>query len=878
MVSRRNEFDLDNRALEFTSGYRFAVSAAGYDNAAATSGEALASLGDDDSQETLIGFSFPYYGRRWQSVWINSDGNLTFGSGDSASASRSVGRMTSGPPRIAPLFMDLDPSRGGSVRVLRESSRLVVSWVGVPEFSDFGAAPRNTFQVALHSDGRITYAWSGVTTTEAVVGIAPGELAGETRLLSFSEGSSDAFTGAVVERFGGTEEIDVVVAAQKFFAAHEDAYDFLAIFNTLGIPAASGAVAYELTVRGTATGNGDVMVDRGAEYGSAKRLKAVLNLGPLSQYPVDPNARVPARFSTGDTPLSVIGHEAGHLFLAYASVREPNDASARPMLGRQTAHWAFTFNSEASLLEGNRIEDRGPEVSPRFRTIATVEGFSPLDQYLMGLRAPSEVPPTFLVTNSVFSNFNLGPQVGVSMNGSRRDVHIDELVAAEGPRIPDHTVAQRRFRFAFLLIVPEGTTPTEEQIRQVDNYRAQFETYFGRVTDERAKAATTLVRALDFSMDPAAGMLAGETRSARLRLARPTERPLLFRVSAEPGFVEAPEQVEIAKGQKDAEFPLRARATGVATVRVTSEDPAYESAEARIQVLPDTGAFQPWLVTGARQRAIPGQALTVRVRAADANRLPYAGRKITARVIAGGSVMPAEATTRADGEAEFRYTPEDAPQNRVEFRTENGRAVTFYGLGAPFATVESIRNAASFAPGLAPGSLFTIFGVNLATREDAAAPRVPLPTELGGAQVLINGQRAPILYAGYGQINAQVPEGFEGSSAQVEVVTAIGRNAPVTVPVETAAPGIFAAVGRTGYVEVYATGSGRVELRTDDLRWAVAKVEALVDGQPGEVLFAGRAPGFQGLDQVNVRIPAGAATVQLRVNGKLSNAVKIATP
>ena len=68
-------------------------------------------------------------------------------------------------------------------------------------------------------------------------------------------------------------------------------------------------------------------------------------------------------------------------------------------------------------------------------------------------------------------------------------------------------------------------------------------------------------------------------------------------------------------------------------------------------------------------------------------------------MIAGGSVMPAEATTGADGEAEFRYTPEDAPQNRVEFRTENGRAVTFYGLGAPFATVESIRNAASFAPG-----------------------------------------------------------------------------------------------------------------------------------------------------------------------------------
>ena len=52
---------------------------------------------------------------------------------------RSLGRMTAGPPRIAGLFMDLDPSQiRNSVRVLAEPERFVVSWSGVPEYQDFG--------------------------------------------------------------------------------------------------------------------------------------------------------------------------------------------------------------------------------------------------------------------------------------------------------------------------------------------------------------------------------------------------------------------------------------------------------------------------------------------------------------------------------------------------------------------------------------------------------------------------------------------------------------------------------------------------------------------------------------------------------------------
>ena len=118
-------------------------------------------------------------------------------------------------------------------------------------------------------------------------------------------------------------------------------------------------MAFEVTARSNRTGIGDPPRDVGEEYGSASRLQAVLNMGPLSQYPADPNGLVSARASSGDTPLTVLAHEAGHLFLAFASTRDPSNPDARPLLCSDQAHWAFTFNAEASLVSGSRIQDNG---------------------------------------------------------------------------------------------------------------------------------------------------------------------------------------------------------------------------------------------------------------------------------------------------------------------------------------------------------------------------------------------------------------------------------------------------------------------------------------------------------------------------------------
>ena len=71
----------------------------------------------------------------------------------------------------------------------------------------------------------------------------------------------------------------------------------------------------------------------------------------------------------------------------------------------------------------------------------------------------------------------------------------------------------------------------------------------------------------------------------------------------------------------------------------------------------------------------------------------------------------------------------------------------------PQLSTGAVVNAASFTPALAPGTLVSIFGQNLSFRENRAN-RLPLPNQLGGANVSLNGRRLPLLFVSPSQINA----------------------------------------------------------------------------------------------------------------------------
>src|SRR5205807_4509689 len=133
-----------------------------------------------------------------------------------------------------------------------------------------------------------------------------------------------------------------------------------------------------------------------------------------------------------------------------------------------------------------------------------------------------EVPPTFLVTDS--SNVSSGsrsPHIGVAFDGNRRDIVVQQVIAAVGRRTPDWTLSQRRFRFAFLLIVRAGQAPPADQIAKLETYRGLFEGFYQHAAYDRAAAEATLKAALHLSTAPAAGLVYGGFASASNALDRP---------------------------------------------------------------------------------------------------------------------------------------------------------------------------------------------------------------------------------------------------------------------------------------------------------------------------------------------------------------------
>ena len=882
VVARQNDFNLDGKTLAFTPAaanaaqYQYVVSDGGYD-AGAANGTPLAALDDDDSREAALPFAFPFFGATYDRVFINSDGNLTFTAGDHSSSERSLGRMTAGPPRIAPLFDDLDPSAtAGGVRMVAEGSRAVVSWVGVPEWTENGPGRRQTFQVALYSDGRIAFSYSGVAATGAIVGLAPGNLKGSTSLVDFRNDQSGTYPAAVAERFGAGLEVDIVTAAQKFYETHDDSYDYLVFFNNMDIAALGDTVlSYEVTVRSSGTGYGVEAGDEGLEYGSASRLLAVLNMGQLGNYPTNPNGLVPLRAASGDTPLTALAHEAGHLFLAFASVHDATDPTARPMLGYQNAHWSFAFNSEASLLEGERIVDRGPETSPRFLTTDTVQGYSPLDQYLMGFRAAQEVPPTFLVTGVPAAMTQWHPLRNYGFNGGRRDIAIDEVVQAMGRRTPDYTVAQRHFRLAFILVVPQGSEPSAADLAKVEGFRQQFEAFFAQASSNHASSDTSLKRSLQISFFPAAGILPDASVTAAVSVETPPVSDLEIQLHAPGGYVTVPVAVRIPAGALTATFPVAGIKPGVEELSATPADPVYETADARVQVA-EASLLKLVAISGDHQVVLPGGALSdpIVVRLTDANNLTYPGARIRATPSNGGSVSSAVVTTDSQGQASLRWTPGPSDANELQLAVEAFPSVNLtLRAGSAVPVITGVVNSASFEPGVAAGGLATILGAKLADGGTGSAA-YPWPSTLAGVRVQVAGSFVPVIYVSDGQINFYVPQDIpHGDSAAVTVVTPSGMRAEATVEVKPVQPGIFPGAvllaGTTAsavttpvrsgdYIEIYCTGLGPTS-SVSGLDQTVLTPVVFVGAVPVVPLYSGLVPGYQGLYQVNIQVPAGLA-------------------
>jgi Matrixin len=186
----------------------------------APSGATALNLGDDTSAQVLFpaGFSFPFYGQSWTSVFVNSNGNLTFGVADPTPDTRNflgplVGTTTAAPPRIAVSLTDLDPSldnkgqSGGPLDVFARfvsdpvDPRVEVIYLGVPLYA---TTKSSTAIARLFQSGRIEIQYRFFSAWWGTVGVSPGGTGGEPAValdLSAQLPFSGPAAGAVYEHF-----------------------------------------------------------------------------------------------------------------------------------------------------------------------------------------------------------------------------------------------------------------------------------------------------------------------------------------------------------------------------------------------------------------------------------------------------------------------------------------------------------------------------------------------------------------------------------------------------------------------------------------------------------------------------------------------------
>jgi uncharacterized protein (TIGR03437 family) len=263
--------------------------------------------------------------------------------------------------------------------------------------------------------------------------------------------------------------------------------------------------------------------------------------------------------------------------------------------------------------------------------------------------------------------------------------------------------------------------------------------------------------------------------------------------------------------------------------------------------------------------------------------------------------------------AHFRGTVSPDGLHITSIQTDAGTIITNLATYQFAQSSAAIVNGASFAANAAaPGELISIFGDNLAAGV-AQATAVPWPVQLGTTKVLVNGTAIPLYYLNPTQIDAQLPVNLAPGPAQLVVSVGGTSSAPVNFTVSAAAPGIFTyggflraiAVNYTGsrsgslvgpttpaqpgdVLAVYLTGGGAVKPTSGT--WTTGAVSppgssqvtgqysVTIGGLPATVDYLGLTPGFIGLYQLNVHVPAlptGDHTLAITMNGKTSSSALI---
>lgn len=276
----------------------------------------------------------------------------------------------------------------------------------------------------------------------------------------------------------------------RFYTKYGDDFDEIIVFTTFEDQGAQGAAAYEISTQQDVDGIGLDRFNQARAWGSKGALHAFVNMMKWDQFDgfgvtlKDPRSYM----------YPVLGQEFAHRWLSFFEYKDKNGNNSKKMLGRDEAHWASTLQADASVMDGVAWKENGDGT---FTVLDDMARFSPLDLYGMGLIPAEEVPDFFLLNDAVtMSGRTVNPanplRRNTTVRAAKEVITMQQILDANGPRVPAWDKSPHAFRVAFVLLTRPGERADEvvEIARTLDVARTIWEQKFSEYTDGKGTMCT----------------------------------------------------------------------------------------------------------------------------------------------------------------------------------------------------------------------------------------------------------------------------------------------------------------------------------------------------------------------------------------------------
>lgn len=538
-LGKANLFDLAGHTLRFTpegSQYRVETGPLHWDP---EYGPELT-----DAEAVLRAFAFPFSGKSWKSFLVGATGSIRFGSSEKDVGLDPYGRRDGGivldrfdqlaekasqlTDKAPAICVFLKPRMSGPHNVKELSDRVVITWDltepfgGLLDFTWFKTT--NRFQAVLHRDGSIEMSYKEMNARDAIVGIYP-VLSGAAKQVAvhFSSLHKDGPFASVYESFHYLAAPKPQDLSCTIIQSLGDKFDFLVYYSDFRIDSQEASPPSDGPVGGNVTGIGQTQHDQTPQILASRCTQGKFQLGfaepvyvgsnEMEEGPPDgaPSGnshditfyshQLAEASPNGKTflynyAIGHLAHEVGHRWSAYATAKLDGETIS---LGRWP-HWApglqtrvafpYSLPTEASTLGGGFWQDNfdGTYTQLRDGFFVPASGYSYLDLYFMGLISAAEVPDFFLLTNleKVSQDTNQHP----IFKADRLKLTIQDVIAAEGPRLPDADHSQRKFNTGIAVVVEHGQDPSPKLIEQANGIQRQWIDFWRIATGHRATMTT----------------------------------------------------------------------------------------------------------------------------------------------------------------------------------------------------------------------------------------------------------------------------------------------------------------------------------------------------------------------------------------------------